>query len=103
MTLEAVKQLKDEELAQVIECAQTELKDRAEKRRQDAMEQIRRIAASVRIQVNFAGSQRKASRNGKPALKAGERYPHPTDPTKFYVVGKGRPPEWFLTLREKAR
>jgi len=98
MTPETLKRLPDEELGQLIEMAQSELKERTEKRRQDAMDEIRRIAAAAQIQVRFSGP-RKSARNHKAALKAGERYQHPSDPTKVYVVGKGRPPEWFETLR----
>ena len=92
----------DGELAQVIEQAQTLLTTRAEKRKADAMEEIRRLAASVQIQVRFdAGLKPKASK--ATMLKAGERYINPDDPSRSYTVGKGKPPNWFTTLRDRNR
>lgn len=100
MNIDTLKSMSDGELGQVIAVAQGELKERAEKRREDAIEEIRRIAASVQIEVSINGAGRKPARV-KPALRAGERYQHPSDPAKVYIVGKGRPPEWFDTLRAK--
>ena len=100
-TIENVKQYKDEQLTELIVAAQAELKERAEQRKRDAMEQIRQIAAGVQIEVRFAGQGARAARNGKAALKAGDRYVHPADATKSFIVGKGRPPAWFVDLQKK--
>ena len=101
MTPEAIKKLTDQELEGDIALAQAELKARADKRKQDTIEEIRRLAASVQLRVNISGPGTRSARNGKPMLKGGERYQHPTDPTKTYTVGKGRPPEWFEKERAK--
>ena len=37
----------------------------------------------------------------KAVLRAGDRYVNPGDPTQSYVVGKGKPPQWFAALRDK--
>ena len=101
MNHETLTKFTDPELVQVIAAAQGLLQSRAEKRKSDAMEQIRQIAANVQISVSFdAGRKPKSS---KPMLRAGERYVNPTDVTQSYVVGKGKPPHWFVALRDKGR
>lgn len=99
MNTDTLNKLTDPELTIVIETAQGLLQTRAEKRKSDAMEQIRQIAATVQINVSFDGG-RKAKSN-KPMLHAGDRYVNPTDPSQAYIVGKGKPPQWFVALREK--
>ena len=99
MNPDTLNKLTDPELAQVIATAQDLLHARSEKRKSDAMEQIRQLAAAVQINVSFdAGRKQRASR---PMLKAGDRYTNPADASQSYVVGKGKPPAWFSALREK--
>ena len=62
--------LTDPELAQVIATAQRLLHNRAEKRKSDAMEQIRQIAATAKITVSFDASRR--AKGSKPMLRAGD-------------------------------
>ncbi len=93
MTTETMRGLDDAQLRQVIQFAETELKNRAEDHKRSAMEQIRKLAAEARIQVTFRPGRRPRS------LKAGSIYANPADPTQRYVVGKGRPPAWFLKLQ----
>ena len=101
MNTDTLTKLTDPELTQVIATAQGLLQTRAEKRKSDAMEQIRQIAATVQIAVSFdAGRKAKGS---KPMLHAGDRYVNPSDATQSYVVGKGKPPQWFVALREKSK
>lgn len=101
MNMDTLHKLTDPELAQVIHSAQELLQTRAEKRKADAMEQIRQLAASVQINVKFdAGRKPKANRV---MLKAGDCYVNPSEPGQSYVVGKGKPPRWFVALREKNR
>ena len=101
-TTDNIKQFKDEQLSEFILAAQAELKERAEQRKRDAMEQIRQIAAAAQIDVRFAAPGGRAQRNGK-TLKAGDRYVHPADATKSFTVGKGRPPAWFADLQRKGK
>jgi hypothetical protein len=100
MTPDTLNKLTDPELTQVIAAAQGLLQTRAEKRKSDAMEQIRQIAATVSINVSFDAG-RKARSNNKPMLHAGDRYTNPADASQAYVVGKGKPPQWFVALRDK--
>jgi DNA-binding protein H-NS len=101
---EGLRKLNDDELDQMIVVAQTELKDRAEKRKQEAIEEIRRIAGSVNIQVTIGSATAKEPmKKARPPLKAGDRYTNPENPAEVYIVGKGRPPGWFEKLRTKGK
>ena len=99
MNPDTLNKLTDPELTQVIQAAQALLQTRTEKRKSDAMEQIRQIAATVQINVSFDASRK--ARVSKPMLKAGDRYVNPTEPSQSYIVGKGKPPQWFVALRKK--
>ncbi len=99
MNPDTLTKLTDPELTQVIAAAQGLLQTRAEKRKSDAMEQIRQIAATVSINVSFDAG-RKAKGN-KPMLHAGDRYVNPADGSQAYIVGKGKPPQWFIALRDR--
>ena len=101
MNIDTLHDLNDQDLAQLISTAQGLLKTRVEKRRNDAMEQIRRIAATAKILVKFDGGRK--PRRGKPRLHAGDRYTNPDDASQFYVVGNSKPPQWFCVLRDKGR
>jgi len=101
MIANTLNTLTDPELVQVIANAQALLHQRSEKRKSDAMEQIRQIAASVQINVSFEnGRKLKAA---KTVLRAGDRYINPSDPRESYIVGKGKPPGWFAALRERGK
>jgi hypothetical protein len=99
MNTDTLNKLSDPELSQVIAAAQGLLQTRAEKRKSDAMEQIRQIAATVSINVSFDAGRK--ARSSKPMLHAGDRYANPADANQAYVVGKGKPPQWFIALRDK--
>jgi DNA-binding protein H-NS len=101
MNTDTLNKLTDPELSQVIAAAQGLLQARAEKRRSDAMEQIRQIAASVQIPVSFDAGRK--AKGMKAVLRAGDRYVNPADPNQSHVVGKGKPPHWFAALRDKNR
>ena len=100
MNPDTLNKLTDPELSQVIAAAQGLLQSRNEKRKSDAMEQIRQIAATAQITVSFDAG-RKAK--GKAVMRAGDRYVNPADASQSYVVGKGKPPNWFAALRDKNR
>lgn len=36
-------------------------------------------------------------------LHAGDRYVNPADASQAYIVGKGKPPQWFVALRDKSK
>jgi hypothetical protein len=100
MTADAIKKATDDELRQVVTLAEQELKDRAEKRKQATIEEIRRIAGAQGLQISFRSPERK--RPHKP-LHAGQRFSNPDNPEQIYEVDKGRPPGWFERLRAKGR
>jgi hypothetical protein len=101
MNPDTLSKLTDPELSQVIASAQGLLQARAEKRKSDAMEQIRQIAATAQITVSFDASRK--PKGGKPVMRAGERFINPADANQSYVVGKGKPPHWFAALRDRNR
>ncbi len=101
MTPDTLNKLTDPELAQVIAAAQGLLQGRSEKRKSDAMDQIRQIAATAQITVSFDASRK--PKGGKAVMRAGERFVNPADANQSYVVGKGKPPHWFAALRDKNR
>src|SRR4051812_17148416 len=96
MSGDAIKKATDDELRQWIAQADGELKARAEKRKQDAIAEIKRIAGSVNIHVSIGGRSKVKS-----ALTARDRYVNPDNPAESYTVGKGRPPGWFEKRRAK--
>ena len=99
MNPDTLTKLSDPELTQVIAAAQGLLQSRADKRKSDAMEQIRQIAATVQIAVSFDAGRK--AKGVKAVLRAGDCYVNPADATQSHVVGKGKPPQWFVALRDK--
>ena len=67
--------LNDQELTQIIVAAQGLLQSRTEKRKSDAMEQIRQIAARAQIIVSFTTAQK--AKALKPTLRAKGKLPVP--------------------------
>lgn len=98
MTAEQMAKASDDELRQVITLAEAELQERAEKRRKEAIEEIRRIAASEHIPISIGSQERKRAAKH---LQAGMRFFNADRPDQVYEVGKGRPPAWFAKGRGK--
>ena len=67
MNTDTLETMNEQELTQLISVAQGLLQTRAEKRRGDAMEQIRQIAATAQIIVKFNGSRK--PKRGKVTLR----------------------------------
>jgi H-NS histone family len=101
MTQEQLQAMPDEEIRLWITRCEQELASRAEQRRRTAIEQIRQIAGSVKIQVSIAGAGR--LKFARPTLRQGVSYKNPADPSHVYVVGKGKPPGWFVKLRDSGK
>ena len=101
MTTEALTDLNDQQLAQLISTAQGLLQARVEQRKSEAMDQIRQIAAKAQIVVSFRGGR--ASKHRRATLRAGDRYVNPGDASQSYIVGNGKQPNWFVALRDKGR
>jgi hypothetical protein len=62
MSLDQIKQLGDDELAQIAKLAETELRSRADKRRQEAITKIRELASSVGVTINIGGLRGRPSK-----------------------------------------
>ena len=77
MNPDTLTRLNDQELTQIVAAAQGLLQSRAEKRKSDAMDQIRKIAASAQITVSFNAEQK--AKGVRPMLRAGDRYVNPGD------------------------
>jgi hypothetical protein len=93
-----LKKQTDDQLREIIAFAQTELQERADRKREAAIEEITKLAREVNITIDIKGAKHK---NGK-TLKAGEKYQHPDDPAKVWVAGHGRPPKWFDIAKKVA-
>ena len=100
MTQEAIRKLTDDQLGDVIIFAQTEQQERADKRREQAIEEITKRAKEAGLQITIKG--KKHPTNGKRGLKAGDRFQHPDDPSKIWTVGNGRPPKWLDVAKRVA-
>jgi len=66
MTQEAVKQLTDGELVQVITWAQAEQKERADRRKQETIAKIKQMAQAVGVSVNIEGARGRPKGARKP-------------------------------------
>ena len=72
MNTDTLETMNEQELTQLISVAQGLLQARAEKRRGDAMEQIRQIAATAQILVKFDGSRKPKRGKGRmPPVSSG--------------------------------
>jgi hypothetical protein len=70
MTLETVKALSDADLSQVALWAQSEIKARAERRKQETIAKIKEMAGAVGVSVAIGGVRGRPARvNAKPAAK----------------------------------
>lgn len=75
-----------------------------ERERIDAIGQIKETAARVGFEVAtgegrliiFTNPRRR--KDGRVQLRQGDIYVNPADPRQRYVIGNGRPPEWFNDL-----
>jgi len=70
MTIDAVKALSDADLSQVAAWAQSEIKARAERRKQETIARIKELAGSVGVSVAIGGTRGRPVKNGhKPGQK----------------------------------
>lgn len=65
MNLDQIKLMGDDELAQIAKLAETELRSRADKRRQEAITKIRELANSVGVAVNIRDQKHPPARGAK--------------------------------------
>ena len=70
MTLETVKALSDADLSQVALWAQSEIKTRAERRKQETIAKIKEMAGAVGVSVAIGGVRGRPARgSAKPTAK----------------------------------
>lgn len=69
MTLEEIKALSDREIEQVIAWGQAELKQRAERRKQETIAKIKELAGAVGVRVAIGGVKGRPARTKKEAKR----------------------------------
>ncbi len=72
MTPEALKKMNDAELSALAGAAQTELEDRRERRKREAMKQIRELAASAELKISFGGVPKRSGRASRQRIASTE-------------------------------
>lgn len=87
------------ELQNVIDNAEKALKNKLVNHRKEVIAQIRELASSIDIAVEFVEGDKKSSRKG---VKVPAKYRHPTDPDKVWT-GRGMKPKWLRTMIEEGR
>lgn len=107
MKSQDLEKLNDEQLAEMIETAQTMLKDRKEQRKKDAIEAARATLAGAGLTFSdaakFTAPAATRSRSRGNALQAGKRYVNPADPSQVWESKKGRRPLWVQELQKKGQ
>lgn len=69
MTQDAIRALKDDDLAMVAQWAQTEIKARTERRKQETIAKIKELAGAVGVSVAISGVRGRPARATKPSPK----------------------------------
>lgn len=97
--LDRARALPDDQLNELITCLEKERYDRLSIAQEAARREIERIAEQAGIAVTMSH---------KPAdsaiqLRQGDIYRNPANHSQEYIVGNGRPPNWFVLLRADKR
>jgi DNA-binding protein H-NS len=109
MSTEMARTINDTELEELIKleetklrsaaerllAARTEKRNREQKRHDDALTEIMRLAQESGVDLRDLATRRNSSNRKKRTYKAGEQYQHPEDASKVWTVGSGRPPAWI--------
>lgn len=97
--LEQATSLPDDQLNSLITCLEKERHARIETTQEAARKEIERIAEEAGIVV----SVRRKPADSTIHLRQGDIYRNPANHSQEYVVGNGRPPNWFILLRAEKR
>lgn len=89
--------LSENELQAVILNAEKALKAKQANKRKEVMNQIKELAASINVTVEFIDDEKKSARTG---IKVPVKYRHPNDPNKTWT-GRGVMPKWLQSLVEQ--
>ncbi len=91
------KDLSENELKTVIERAATALKNKQANKRKEVIAKIKKLAASIDVNVEIHEDGKKAHRG---ASKVPIKYRHPHDAEKTWT-GRGMTPKWMQVLLDK--
>ncbi|MGD7034926.1 H-NS family nucleoid-associated regulatory protein [Methylotuvimicrobium buryatense] len=91
--------LSENELQAVILNAEKALKAKQANKRKEVINQIKELAASINVTVEFIDDEKKSARKG---IKVPVKYRHPNDPDKTWT-GRGVMPKWLQSLVEQGR
>jgi DNA-binding protein H-NS len=86
--------LSAEELQAVINNAEKALKNQLVNKRKDVIAEIKRLAASIEVNIDIQETEKKSTRKG---TKAAIKYRHPDDAEKTWT-GRGVMPRWLRAL-----
>ncbi|HBA66142.1 MAG: histone [Gammaproteobacteria bacterium HGW-Gammaproteobacteria-10] len=89
--------LSENELQAVILNAEKALRAKQANKRKEVMNQIKELAASINVTVEFIDDEKKSARKG---IKVPVKYRHPNDPGKTWT-GRGVMPKWLQSLVEQ--
>ena len=91
--------LSETELQAVINKAEKALKDKQSQKRKDVITQIKDLAASIGVTVDFQDAEVKRTRKGK---KVAAKYLNPDDASQTWT-GRGVAPKWMQALLKSGR
>jgi len=88
--------LSENELKAVIDSAEKALRNKQANKRKEVIAQIKELAASINMTVEFYENDKKDLRKG---AKVAVKYRHPDDAEKTWT-GRGMMPKWLQSLLE---
>jgi len=94
--IDTLESLNDDELQAVIDRSNELLKQRDDKRKAEAIEQVRILLASVGLSLKDLNGKAKAKAKG-PVYHGGHTYQHPTNKALTWK-GAGKKPGWLVAL-----
>jgi DNA-binding protein H-NS len=105
VTTSDLETMTEPELRDLISAAQAALDRQVALRAKSTLKEIRRLAAEVGFEVNFAragkaaGGRSAAARAASPRGKAVQKYRNPENPAETWS-GRGRPPKWVQAAQD---
>ncbi|GAB6141205.1 H-NS histone family protein [Methylosoma difficile] len=96
--------LSELELQAVIEQAEKALKDKLTNKRKEVLAQIKELAASINVAVEFheLADKPQESKSARVGVKVPVKYRHPQQPELTWT-GRGIMPKWLQSLLDQGR
>lgn len=94
---EQLQELSPEELRRVIEEAQRALELKQKQKQEQAMRQIRELAAQAGLEVEIRVKPRSETKPSRRGTRLQPKYRHPTDRSLTWT-GRGQMPRWLREL-----